>query len=191
MPVPGPELSGHEDDTGNVGLFAHTRRGDEDGEIGGASRRLPTGNRPGVGAPLGGSTQPSVGLGSESAAGAAPGLESLLADASVNQILITGPDATLVDRGSGLSLHESSLGEPTAVADALWRYANTAYPPPAPDNPVVDVRLPDGTRVSAAFPPAAPSGLVASIRRSALPERTPRRSRSPAGTKRCSRSSKP
>jgi pilus assembly protein CpaF len=33
------------------------------------------------------------------------------------------------------------------------------------------VRLPDGTRVSAAFPPAAPSGVVASIRRTVLPER--------------------
>jgi pilus assembly protein CpaF len=53
----------------------------------------------------------------------------------------------------------------------LWRYANNAYPPPAPDNPVVDVRLPDGTRVSAAFPPAATAGVVASIRRTILPER--------------------
>ncbi len=34
-------------------------------------------------------------------------------------------------------------------------------PPPAPDNPVVDVRLPDGTRVSAVFPPASPAGVVA------------------------------
>ena len=53
----------------------------------------------------------------------------------------------------------------------LWRYANNAYPPPPPDNPVVDVRLPDGTRVSAAFPPAATAGVVGSIRRTVLPDR--------------------
>ncbi len=103
--------------------------------------------------------------------GNAAGFEALLADAAVTQILITAPDAALVDRGAGLSLHGSSLGDPNAVADALWRLANTAYPPPAPDNPVVDVRLADGTRVSAAFPPASPTGVVAAIRRPVLLER--------------------
>jgi pilus assembly protein CpaF len=97
-------------------------------------------------------------------------LEALLADASVAQIILTGPDAALVDRGSGLELHDGSLGDAAGIADVLWRYANTAYPPPAPDNPVVDVRLPDGTRVAAAFPPASPAGLVAAIRRPVLPE---------------------
>ncbi|HXU63472.1 MAG TPA: ATPase, T2SS/T4P/T4SS family, partial [Polyangia bacterium] len=89
----------------------------------------------------------------------------------VRQILITAPDAALVDRGDGLSLHGAGLGDPNAVADALWQLANTAFPQPAPDNPVVDVRLPDGTRMTAAFPPASPSGVVAAIRRPTLVER--------------------
>jgi Flp pilus assembly CpaF family ATPase len=36
---------------------------------------------------------------------------------------------------------------------------------------VVDVRLPDGTHVSAAFPPAVAAGVIAAIRRPTLPER--------------------
>ena len=166
------------DDTGNVGLFQHSRRTGDDDE--GGSKRVATGNRPGVGngaaaapqAPaFGGATGPVANLADTSGAGVAPGLETLLGDPAVSQILITAPDAALVDRGSGLSLYDGELGDSNAVADVLWRYANNAYPPPPPDNPVVDVRLPDGTRVSAAFPPAAPNGVVASIRRNVLPER--------------------
>ena len=165
------------EDTGNVGLFQHSRRGDDDDA---SSKRVATGNRPGLGngagAPqvpaFGGATGPVATLGPDaSGAGAAPGLETLLGDPAVSQILITAPDAALVDRGSGLALYDGELGDSNAVADVLWRYANNAYPPPPPDNPVVDVRLPDGTRVSAAFPPAAPNGVVASIRRNVLPER--------------------
>ena len=165
------------DDTGNVGLFQHTRRGDDDGEAG--SRRVPTGNRPGLAgggavaaAPaFGAATGPAIVTSLDAAGGAASGLEALLADPAVTQILITAPDAALVDRGSGLTLYDGSLGDSNAVADVLWRYSNNAYPPPPPDNPVVDVRLADGTRVSAAFPPAATAGVVASIRRTVLPDR--------------------
>jgi pilus assembly protein CpaF len=157
------------EDTGSVGLFA--RSGSSDDESG---RRAPppAAARPGAAAaPAFGSASAAPPMGTD-ANGSAMGFEGLLADAAVTQILITAPDAALVDRGSGLVLHDGSLGEPNAVADALWRLANTAFPPPAPDNPVVDVRLADGTRVSAAFPPASPTGVVAAIRRPVLAERT-------------------
>ena len=159
------------EDTGSVGLFANSRSPDDE------SSRRPTGARPGAPtAPA--PAAPSFGTATAAPAmttdvgGHAAGLEALLGDAAVTQILITAPDAALVDRGSGLALHDGSLGEPNAVADALWRLANTAFPPPAPDNPVVDVRLADGTRVSAAFPPASPTGVVAAIRRPVLLART-------------------
>jgi len=158
------------EDTGSVGLFANSRSPDDE------SSRRPAAARPG--APAAPAAAPSFGSASAAPAmstdvgGNAAGFEALLGDAAVTQILITAPDAALVDRGSGLALHDGSLGEPNAVADALWRLANTAFPPPAPDNPVVDVRLADGTRVSAAFPPASPTGVVAAIRRPVLLPRT-------------------
>jgi pilus assembly protein CpaF len=161
------EGSGHEEETGSVGLFAHSRSAEDDADSGG--RRAAAAGRPGVPSP-----GPTFAVGSAAVAAgdgeATAGFDALLADPSVTQILITSSDNVLVDRGSGLAFHPASLGDPNAVADALWRLANTAFPPPAPDNPVVDVRLADGTRLSAVFPPAAPAGVVASIRRPVLVE---------------------
>lgn len=159
-----------DEDTGSVGLFAHSRASDDD-----ISRKVSVSVRPG---PSGPTAAPAFApaaapapAGGSTDVGNAAGLDALLADPAVRQILITAPDAALVDRGDGLSLHGAGLGDPNAVADALWRLANTAFPQPAPDNPVVDVRLPDGTRMTAAFPPASPSGVVAAIRRPTLVER--------------------
>jgi pilus assembly protein CpaF len=165
------EDGGNYEDTGSVGLFAHSRAEDD---LDGVNRRSGTGSRPVPAAPgmITSPNQPMAApLSDVSGAGVAPGFEALLADPAVTHILVIGPDAALVDRGEGLKLHPDTLGDANAVADTLWRYANTAYPPPPPDNPVVDVRLPDGTRISAAFPPAAPAGVVGSIRRPGLPER--------------------
>lgn len=100
------------------------------------------------------------------------GLEALLADPAVTQILITGPDTVLVERDGKLAPLETSLGDPNTVADLLWRIASTAVPPPPPDNPVVDVRLVDGTRIAALFPPATATGVCASIRKASLPDKS-------------------
>ncbi len=95
-------------------------------------------------------------------------LETLLVDTTVTQIIITGPDSALVERNGKLETVPGGLGDPNVVAESLWRLANTAVPPPPPDNPVVDVRLPDGTRLAAVFPPASVAGVCGSIRRAAL-----------------------
>jgi len=96
-------------------------------------------------------------------------LDALMNDAAVSAIFILGPETTLVERGGKIEPHSTSLGDANAVAEAVWRIATTAVPPPPPDNPVIDVRLADGTRLAAAFPPAAPAGLCAAIRKAALP----------------------
>jgi pilus assembly protein CpaF len=102
----------------------------------------------------------------------AEALDKLMADATVSAILINGPDSTLIERNGALEPFSGPFSDPNAIADIVWRLATTAVPPPPPDNPVVDVRLVDGTRISAAFPPAAPAGICAVIRKPALPERS-------------------
>jgi pilus assembly protein CpaF len=102
----------------------------------------------------------------------AESLDKLLADTSISAIFLRGPEPTLVERHGKIETYSASFGDLNAVADVVWRLATTAIPPPAPDNPVVDVRLVDGTRIAAAFPPAAPAGICAVIRKPVLPDRT-------------------
>ena len=89
-----------------------------------------TGNRPGLGAPPPVAQAPAFGGATGPVATARArrerrrrrvGLEALLADPAVTQILLTAPDAALVDRGSGLSLlrrqpRRSERGRRRAVA---------------------------------------------------------------------------
>jgi pilus assembly protein CpaF len=181
LPAPSAaELNTADDSTNNMGLFER-KAAEHSAFDGSGGQRVSTGSRPGAtlapepaplpalpGQPVAPVSDFSAQLGS---GGSGEGLEGLLGDLSITQILITGPEATYVDRGAGPTPLGASLGDPTAVADMLWRLANTAVPPPAPDNPVVDVRLPDGTRLAAVFPPVSPLGVVGSIRRLAQVER--------------------
>ncbi|HEV3031984.1 MAG TPA: FHA domain-containing protein [Polyangia bacterium] len=167
-----------ESTTNNMGLFERRQTADHATFEGGGRQRLPTGSVPAsaadqgpLPAPPGQAMAPAPDFAAVASGGAGEGLEGLLADPAVAQIVIAGPDAAFVDRGSGLAPYTGALGDANAVADTMWRLANMAVPPPAPDNPIVDVRFSDGTRLAAIFPPVSPMGVVGSIRRPVPGER--------------------
>ncbi|HVR03176.1 MAG TPA: FHA domain-containing protein [Polyangia bacterium] len=167
-----------EESTNNMGLFERRKTADHATFEGGGRQRLPTGSVPAsaaeqgpLPAPPGQAMAPAPDFAAVAGGGAGEGLEGLLADPAVAQIVIAGPDAAFVDRGSGLAPYGGALGDANAVADTMWRLANMAVPPPAPDNPIVDVRFSDGTRLAAIFPPVSPLGVVGSIRRPVPGER--------------------
>jgi len=105
----------------------------------------------------------------EPAEAASVSLGSLLADPTVTAVVITPGVPIEVERG-GKQESVGELGDRNAVAEAVWLIANTAVPPPAGDNPVVDVRLPDGTHVTALFPPVTTAPVCAAIRKATVPE---------------------
>jgi pilus assembly protein CpaF len=100
---------------------------------------------------------------------ALPTLDGLLLDAGVTAVIIAPTGTVQVER-TGLWESIAALGDGTGLAERVWQLANTAVPPPPSDNPVVDVRLPDGTRVTALFPPITPLSVCAAIRKSTVPE---------------------
>ncbi|MEP6653832.1 MAG: FHA domain-containing protein [Myxococcales bacterium] len=96
-------------------------------------------------------------------------LEALFTDPAVKSIIISAGGAMRVDRAGRIET-VPAVGDGNAIAETVWQIANTAVPPPPADNPVVDVRLPDGTRLTALFPPITVGSVSAVIRKLAMPE---------------------
>ena len=96
-------------------------------------------------------------------------LETLLADPTVTSVLIAPGGAMQVDRAGKIEA-VPAVGDGNAIAETVWQIANTAVPPPPSDNPIVDVRLLDGTRITALFPPITSGSVCAAIRKAATPE---------------------
>ncbi|HEY8924099.1 MAG TPA: ATPase, T2SS/T4P/T4SS family [Polyangia bacterium] len=98
-------------------------------------------------------------------------LETLLDDPTVTTIFVTAGSPVEVDK-SGKREPIGEIGDRNLVAETIWQLANTAVPPPPGDNPVVDVRLPDGTHLTALFPPMTSAPVSAVIRKAQGPETT-------------------
>ncbi|MFB6948061.1 TadA family conjugal transfer-associated ATPase [Streptomyces niveus] len=91
-------------------------------------------------------------------------LELLLADPSVTDVLVSGPDRVWVDRGGGLELTEVSFADASAVRRLAQRLAAVAGRRLDDARPWVDARLPDGTRMHAVLPPVAVGSTYLSLR---------------------------
>ncbi|MCY3698693.1 MAG: ATPase, T2SS/T4P/T4SS family [Gemmatimonadetes bacterium] len=92
-----------------------------------------------------------------------PGLESLLEDAQVSEIMINGPGNVWVERSGKLEPHDA----PGLTAAWLHRAAIHIARPLGLDpaaRPILDARLEDGSRVAICTPPAAPEVAI-TIRR--------------------------
>jgi pilus assembly protein CpaF len=90
-------------------------------------------------------------------------LSSLLADASVTDVLVNGADVW-IDRGDGLARADVTLGSPVDVRRLAQRLAAACGRRLDEASPYVDARLPDGTRLHAVLPPVATDGPYLSLR---------------------------
>jgi pilus assembly protein CpaF len=92
-------------------------------------------------------------------------IEPLLRDRMVSDILVTGAKDIRVERGGRLSRANASFRDDTHLLTVIGRIVSRAGARLEELTPVVDVRLPDGSRVNAIVPPLVVDGPVLSIRR--------------------------
>jgi len=92
-------------------------------------------------------------------------LEPLLADANVNDILVNGAQSVWVDRDGRLEPTDIRFKDDYHLLHIINRIVSRVGRRIDESSPIVDARLPDGSRVNAIIPPLALDGPVLSIRR--------------------------
>ena len=91
-------------------------------------------------------------------------IEHLILDDAVSEVMVNGPDQVFVEKAGfveqvrGLSLGERSLL--VAVKNIARRLGDDM----SEAKPILESRLPDGSRVAAVIPPCSLSGVTLTIR---------------------------
>ncbi len=92
-------------------------------------------------------------------------LEPLLRDETVREIMVNGPDRVFVERGGQIERVAVSFRDEDHVRDIIDRIVGPIGRRIDESSPLVDARLPDGSRVNAIIRPLAVSGPSITIRK--------------------------
>src|SRR6202140_53145 len=92
-------------------------------------------------------------------------IEHLILDDSISEVMVNGPDRVFIERNGfieevrGISIGEKSLM--VAVKNIARRLGDDI----SESKPILDSRLPDGSRVAAVIPPCSLNGVTLTIRK--------------------------
>ena len=114
--------------------------------------------------PHGMSVDALVGEVADEALGFGP-LEHLLADPLVTEIMVVDPSTIYVERAGVLSLSQSHFTDDERVRAVIERIVTPLGRRVDESSPLVDARLPDGSRVNIIIPPLALRGSTITIRK--------------------------
>jgi pilus assembly protein CpaF len=92
-------------------------------------------------------------------------LDALLHDRSVSEIMVNGPDAVFIERRGVLTKADVRFEDENQLLETIRRMVATTGRHIDGLNPMVDARLPDGSRVNAIIRPAAIHGAALTIRK--------------------------
>src|SRR5205085_5026631 len=91
-------------------------------------------------------------------------LEIYLADESISEIMVNAPTEVYVERAGKLERVQKAFSSPQAVLGVIERIVAPLGRHIDESSPLVDARLPDGSRVNAIIPPLALKGPTLTIR---------------------------
>lgn len=88
----------------------------------------------------------------------------LILDPGVSEVMVNGNGLVFIQRNGALSSVDAAL-EPKYLANAVKRIARSLGNDIGESKPLLDARLPDGSRVAAVFPPCSLDGVTLTIRK--------------------------
>jgi pilus assembly protein CpaF len=92
-------------------------------------------------------------------------LEALMRDPTVTEVIANGPAAVYAERGGRLTPEPVRFRDAEHLRQVIERVVGVGGRRVDDASPMVDVRLPDGSRVNAVLPPLALDGPLLTIRR--------------------------
>ncbi|QDT38144.1 CpaF family protein [Stratiformator vulcanicus] len=92
-------------------------------------------------------------------------LEPLMSDPAVSDVLVNGPHSVFVERNGRLEQTDVEFADQQHLLEVIRRLVGRAGRRIDEVSPMVDAKLPDGSRLNAVIPPLAQKGATVSIRR--------------------------
>lgn len=88
-----------------------------------------------------------------------------LEDPTCSEIMINGPSTIFIERAGKIVASDARFASAQSLEAAIRNIAQYVGKSVSPDRPILEARLPDGSRVEAIFPPASRQGVCVAIRR--------------------------
>ncbi len=92
-------------------------------------------------------------------------LDSIIKDESITEIMINGPKDIFVEKAGALTKLEQTFDDERQLEDIIQKIVGQAGREVTQASPIVDTRLPDGSRVNVVLPPISLNGATVTIRK--------------------------
>ncbi|MDE5965223.1 MAG: CpaF family protein [Lachnospiraceae bacterium] len=92
-------------------------------------------------------------------------LDTIISDDNITEVMINGPENIFVEKAGRVTKLEQTFESERRLEDVVQRIVGLAGREVNQANPIVDTRLPDGSRVNVVLPPIAMCGATVTIRK--------------------------
>ena len=92
-------------------------------------------------------------------------LDVIMNDDSITEVMVNGPDEIFIEQNGRVRMLEEKFESERRLEDIIQRIVGLAGREVNQANPIVDTRLPDGSRVNVVLPPISLKGPIVTIRK--------------------------